>query len=56
MAYKPEQKHHWIGKMTRKAAARAARTAKKAVTRLRRRAERHDPEGAPATFRQGYVL
>lgn len=53
MAYKPEMiKRH---RLCDGAATRAKRTAKKAVTRLRRRAERRDPENAPATFRKGWI-
>jgi hypothetical protein len=57
MALKPES----IAAATRliartsKKAARRRRTAKHAVTRLRRRAERIDPEGAPVDFRGGYL-
>lgn len=55
MSYKPEQISRCRRMLCRKAAARAARTAKKAATRLRRRAERVDPEDAPALFRRGYL-
>lgn len=57
MAFKPES----IAAATKlidrdsKKAARRRRTAKRAVTRLRRRAERIDPENAPGDFRGGYL-
>lgn len=45
MAYKPEMIART--RLTRKAEARARRTAKKAAARLMRRAARQDPEAAP---------
>lgn len=46
MSYKPQivTGRHYL---TRKAAARARRTAKKASTRLMRRAAKNEPENAP---------
>lgn len=57
MAYKPESiaaATHLMDRDSRKA-ARRKRTAKLAATRLRRRAERRDPEHAPSDFRGGYL-
>jgi hypothetical protein len=45
MAYKPEKIDN--GPICAKSRRRLARDAKKAVNRLRRRAERRDPENAP---------
>lgn len=53
MAYKPEAVHRTH--LTRKAQARARRTAKRAATRLVRRASRRDPENAPARFLRGWI-
>ena len=53
MAYKPEACYR--SRLCRKAEARAKRDAKKAATRLRRRAEKRDPENAPTMFKKGYI-
>lgn len=54
MSYKPEK----IGSvcyLTRKAEARARRSAKRAATRVVRRAAKLDPEGAPARVFRGWI-
>jgi hypothetical protein len=53
MAYKPEKIDN--GPISRRAKSRAARDAKRAATRLRRRAEKRDPENAPTRFMKGWI-
>lgn len=57
MAYKPEKidphAHHVL---CPKSLARSRRTAKKAATRLVRRAAKRDPENAPARIYRGWVV
>lgn len=54
MAYKPEKVAR--NYLCPKAAARARRSAKKAATRLMRRAGKADPENAPTrTITRGYL-
>jgi hypothetical protein len=54
MAFKPEKVAR--NYLTPKAAARARRDAKKAATRLARRAAKADPEGAPVRrITRGYL-
>lgn len=53
MAYKPEKIDN--GPLTKGGKARARRDAKKAATRLRRRAEKRDPEFAPTRFMRGWI-
>lgn len=54
MAYKPERcGYHTY--LCSKAEARARRDAKKAATRLARRAAKRDPENAPARFMRGWI-
>lgn len=57
MAHKPESIAAATKLMDRDShkAARRKRTAKRAVTRIRRRAERMDPENAPDYVRGGWV-
>lgn len=54
MAYKPELSGY-RSRLCPKAEARARRDAKKAATRLRRRAEKRDPESAPTKFMKGWI-
>lgn len=54
MAYKPE--HVYRSRLTPKSEARAKRDAKRASTRLMRRAARRDPENAPVrTITRGWI-